>query len=620
MFKKILFVMLFVLPTLYATAQRWNLASDGSIVWHPKGDLPHNDHIEMSGEQTSMVLRWGVDEKGCFHAERSLVFPMLRVLPNDTHASLMSRFSTDFASMLAINTNPVGFNASALQYEKVTSISLNGALIVNSLWSFNSVGAGASYSENPSPVVQMTRTIFPSREKAAICERYVVKNISQKPFEVTVPEFSSIITTDQSKSPVSQSYVFHTELQGCGNFKLLPNDSLIFDAVIQAYRVGEDPRNLNVGDEYESRMEFVRQEIANNLFLETPDPIIDAQFRFAKLRASESIFKTKGGYMHSPGGECYYAAVWANDQAEYVNPFFPFLGYDIGNESALNSFQHFARFTYPDYKAIPSSIISEGDDIWDGAGDRGDASMIAYGAARYALSMGLKEQAEELWPLIEWSLEYCRRNLLPEGVVASDTDELENRFPAGIANLCTSTLYYDALRSTVYLATELGKPTKVVRQYKAQADAMEKSIEKYFGGNVGGYETYRYFDGNVKLRSWICMPLITGLKGREEGTVRALLGPELMTEDGLLTEEGSTTFWDRSTLYALRGIYIAGETDKATEFLHHYSQRRLLADHVPYPIEAWPEGQQRHLSAESGLYCRVITEGLFESADRISFI
>lgn len=45
--------------------------------------------------------------------------------------------------------------------------------------------------------------------------------------------------------------------------------------------------------------------------------------------------------------------------------------------------------------------------------------------------------------------------------------------------------------------------------------------------------------------------------------------------------------------------------------LHRYSQRRLLGDHVPYPIEAWPEGSQRHLSAESGLYCRIVTEGLF---------
>jgi cellobiose phosphorylase len=55
----------------------------------------------------------------------------------------------------------------------------------------------------------------------------------------------------------------------------------------------------------------------------------------------------------------------------------------------------------------------------------------------------------------------------------------------------------------------------------------------------------------------------------------------------------------------------AGETNKALDFLHYYSERRLLGDHVPYPVEAYPEGNQRHLSAESGLYCRVFTEGLF---------
>jgi cellobiose phosphorylase len=32
---------------------------------------------------------------------------------------------------------------------------------------------------------------------------------------------------------------------------------------------------------------------------------------------------------------------------------------------------------------------------------------------------------------------------------------------------------------------------------------------------------------------------------------------------------------------------------------------------VPYPVEAWPEGNQRHLAAESALYCRIFTEGLF---------
>ena len=42
-----------------------------------------------------------------------------------------------------------------------------------------------------------------------------------------------------------------------------------------------------------------------------------------------------------------------------------------------------------------------------------------------------------------------------------------------------------------------------------------------------------------------------------------------------------------------------------------YSATRLLGVHVPYAVEAWPEGGQRHLSAESALYGRIVTEGIF---------
>ena len=138
------------------------------------------------------------------------------------------------------------------------------------------------------------------------------------------------------------------------------------------------------------------------------------------------------------------------------------------------------------------------------------------------------------------------------------------------------------------LGRELGVESAQTARYAAQAGVLARAIDAHFGGEVGGYDTYRYYAGNTLLRSWICMPLIVGLKERSEGTVRALLGPELMTDDGLLTQQGSSTFWDRSTLYALRGIYNVGQADRATELLHRYSQRRLLGDHVPYPIEAWP--------------------------------
>ena len=69
--------------------------------------------------------------------------------------------------------------------------------------------------------------------------------------------------------------------------------------------------------------------------------------------------------------------------------------------------------------------------------------------------------------------------------------------------------------------------------------------------------------------------------------------------------------WDRSLLYAFRGVFAAGVGDCVSDKFLEYSRTRLLGEHVPYPVEAWPDGGSRHLSAESALYCRVVTEGFF---------
>jgi hypothetical protein len=339
--------------------------------------------------------------------------------------------------------------------------------------------------------------------------------------------------------------------------------------------------------------------------------VLNEAFAFAKVRATESIFATRGGLMHGPGGGRYYAAIWANDQAEYANPFFGFLGEGNPRASALNAFRHFARFMNPDYTAIPSSIIAEGTGTWNGAKDRGDQAMIAYGASRFALASGVRDQAEELWPLIEWCLEYLKRKTTADGVIASDSDELENRFPSGRANLNTSSLTYDALLSAAMLGQSLGRPKAVLDDYRARAAALRAAIGRYFGATIDGFATYRYYDGNTTLRAWIATPLTVGIDDRARGTTDALFSPRLWTKDGLATEEGEPDFWDRSTLYALRGVLAAGDTSRAMERLSAYTHRRLLGEHVPYAVEAYPEGGQAHLAAESALYCRIFTEGLF---------
>ena len=592
--KKFLFVFLFwtlVCGGTLSAQNRWSINPDGSISWNVKDRIPHYDHIEMSGLKVSTVLRYGVNADGSFELNKSMVWPILRTIPNNTHASLMRRFAWNATDMVAVN-------GQSLSGEKVNKITLDGKMTVES---------AIGLSRNAK--AELTRIIFPAVAKPAVYEKYILRNTGSSPLTAEVPESRAVINTDPEKG-VDGSYKLVSEIIGVATKQLQPKEELVFYAAITGYKNGEAELKPDVEKELQERKELIAG-FWDNLILETPDPVVNTMFAFAKIRGAESIYDTKGGLMHGPGGESYYAAIWANDQAEYINPFFPYLGYGAGNGSALNSFKHFARFMNPEYEKIPSSIIAEGIDVWGGAGDRGDAAMVAYGASRYALARGDKAEAEELWPLIEWCLEYCHRNLNDKGVVASDSDELEGRFPAGKANLCTSSLYYDALRSAVYLGKDLKKPFSVLSAYEKQARDLRENMENYFGAKVEGFDTYQYYEGNDVLRSWICIPLTVGIFDRKEGTINALFSPRLWTENGLLTQAGSETFWDRSTLYALRGVYACGATEKATEYLKFYSNQRLLGDHVPYAIEAWPEGSQRHLSAESGLYGRIITEGMF---------
>ena len=449
--------------------------------------------------------------------------------------------------------------------------------------------------------------MFPSADKTCVIEQWAVVNLGDNEAFV---EVGGVDLRDDDTG-VYGDYVLRTYLVPSSPAAMLkPGGVLDFAVLFLAHVMPPLTLVDDVPAEHRAREERVR-EVANPLRLETPDPVLDRAFRLAKFRAAESIFETAMGNVHSPGGGSYYGGVWANDQAEYAGPFFPFLGDPLANAASLNAYRIFASAMTDDFtQNIPSSFEVEGDVRIHAGGDRGDAAMVAYGAARFALALGDLAVARELMSAVDWCLEYCRRKTNAHGVVESDTDELEGRFPTGKANLSTSTLAYGGLRSGADLARALGDAAKA-DEYGRRADALEQAIEDYFGARVEGFETYRYYDGNTTLRSWIALPLTMGILRRKAGTIAALFSPRLWAPDGLATEAGDNVFWDRATLYALRGVFAAGETETALRYLAAYSRRRLLGEHVPYPVEAYPEGGQAHLSAESALFCRVITEGLF---------
>jgi len=570
---------------------RWQI--DGNAIRWQVRDV-HRDQLEMSGRQVSAVIDYGSQSDGSLLLARTVVWPMLRTIPDDTHASLIRKFGTEASPAIEIDGQAVGS-------ERLRQVRFDGRLALQS---------------DLAPGLTLTRTLTPSPAEPALVERLELANNGQTARRYSFHALDLSETTPAEKG-THGAYVIEVRAPA-NEGELAPGARMHVD-VIYSGRLQNEALYVDGDEALQERARKVAQW-RGNLVLETPEPVLDAMFAFSKVRAAESIFATRGGLLHGPGGTRYYAAIWANDQAEYINPFFPYLGDRAGVQSALTSFGMFARYMNAEYKPIPSSIIAEGRSYWNGAGDRGDCAMISYGASQFALAQGDSSTARRLLPLIDWCLEFTRLQRDAQGIVHSDSDELEGRFPAGKANLSTNVLAYGGLQGAARLVAALGDAQRAT-QLRQEAEQQRGAIERYFGARMAGFDTYRYYDGNEKLRAWIALPLALGITERQQGTVDALLSPQLWSENGVLTEAGDKTFWDRATLYALRGLLKAGELERTMPYLRYYSNRRLLGEHVPYAVEAWPEGQQRHLSAESGLYGRVVTEGLFgiEAASLRSF-
>ena len=565
---------------------------------HPED---HSDFIEMSGLYASAIITYGICE-GKLTLERHSVFPMLRIFPNNTHGSWQFDIPEERIPVVTADGKPVT--------EYPSGIILDGTLEI--------------ISRDDEAGLLVTRTLFASPDQTALCELVEYENMSGRPLTLTA-EGTETAQIARVRGPHGLLIAERTaRLEGLTDGILEPGATAVMH-IAYTGRIAHQPTPaVNVEKALADRRARVNA-LTEPLTLSTGNDILDTMFHFAKIRAGESIFRTRSGDVHSPGGGSYYAAVWCNDQAEYAGPWQAWTGDEIQLNAAYNGYAWYYPHMDDRYEPIPSSIIAEGLDIWNGAGDRGDAAMYLFGASRYALVSRRLGENNALWNAIQWCAEYNIRmmdNEIHKGLIPSDRDELEGRLPAGKINLSTNMLALGGFRTAAALADELGEPA-LAERYREAAKTIDAETESYFTAEIRGFDTYKYYAENTTLRSWICLPLCMDVATHAKGTAAAITSPYLYSEAGQLSEEGTNVAWDRSTLYGLRGMYraavILSENDPAegkdlrkiaTDYLVDYCEKRLIGDHVPYAIEAYPEGGKRHLSAESALFCQIITEGI----------
>ena len=145
---------------------RWTIDSiTNTIVMDAASNAPHKDHIEMSGQRAAVVYYWGIDEEGRYYCEYHHVFPLLRMVPNKTSSFFPYNHTTDVAGMIKADGKVPDF--------KAVKVELDGTLRV-----IETTGT-----------LELSRVNFPSTTDQAVYEMFYVKNISDKPVKLEVPDY-----------------------------------------------------------------------------------------------------------------------------------------------------------------------------------------------------------------------------------------------------------------------------------------------------------------------------------------------------------------------------------------------------------------------------------------------
>ncbi len=445
-----------------------------------------------------------------------------------------------------------------------------------------------------------TRTVYPSLRNPVVIDEWQLRNVTSKSLKVDFP------TSDKVTSATEKTALGWTS-QGPASVVVKPGDTASWVVCLQASAKDQPPQVVEVAAERAARLALSEAAWRGPGRLETPEPLLDQAFALQKLHVLECPIETIKGVIVHNGSLTYSPGIWANDPVEYSSPLFPFFGDAELNRASMGMYRVWLDHCRKS-GTVPFPGSFEGPALKLTQRERGDDAMVLYGLAKFLLFQGDRAAAEEMWPLIEFSAASVLSHTTADGIVASQTDEMEDRYPTGNANLSTSSLAYGGYRLAARLAQSLGKP--VAAEFDQRAEVLRKGIESYFGAEMEGFKTYRYYKENTTLRGWILLPLAMGITERQDATVAALMSDKLWPHRkqgaDILAESTRPTEWGRETYYALRVLFKAGRTEEALDLTRRVVKAQIFGPKGPYPDE-----DAIDMLCPGSLYPRVFTEGMF---------
>ena len=486
----------------------------------------------------------------------------------------------------------VQINGQPLKFESPTTATFDGMLTF-------------TYPEDQGVVA--IRKLYPSNTKPLVIEQWRLRNNTTEPIKVTISGNRREVP-GAFRGKVEESGIIVELISPAVKSTIRPGEALWFSQRLQCKLASYPDIKVDLDAEHRDRRTLAEAAFRGPGRLETPDPTLDLAFALQKFHVLENPVDTYKGVITHNSSLQYSPGIWANDPVEYSSPIFPFFGDPQLNEASLNMYRIWQDYCQKNgIDPFPGSF--EHPDLRLVQRHRGDNAMVLYALPKFLLFLGDRKAAEELWPLVEFSAKSVEKHKTADGIIASRTDEMEGRYPTGTANLSTSALAYGGYCNAARLAHALGKMA-TAKEFEKRADALRKAIEIYFGADVEGFRTYRYFKGNTTLRGWILLPLAMGITERQQSTVDALvsdkLWPNRLKGGDILAESTRETEWARETYYALRVLFKAGRTEEALKLTQCVVKAQIFGNEGPYPDE-----DAIDMLCPGSLYPRVFTEGMF---------
>ncbi|MGA2031309.1 MAG: hypothetical protein ABSG68_03560, partial [Thermoguttaceae bacterium] len=556
----------------------WQIDASGAAVCDLSPSRPASCALEMHGQRvmihvelpTPLDADWKMD----------LGWPILRA-PSDLRGGIVAVSRKDLP--------PIVVNGAALGKAKRKGYRYDGVLTVH------------DEAENG---IRVSCAVFPSVTVRAAMEQWTLENTGSLPVTVRIDSSRQILA--KPVDALDRPSLLERRVDGVAGKRVAPGERTTWTVVYTLRQSSAAAVTPDVAREKAARQAlFLKAQ--RSMALRTPDPMLDGTFAWAKMRLLEAPVESIKGLVQGTGTRSYLGGVWANDNVEYAAPACPYLADATLNLACNNMFDL--------WRSDPAASISpsyESYRLHKVGSDRGDQAMMMYGLSNYLLALGDADTAAKFWPLLAKAAGLTKAATDARGIVASRTDELEGRYPTGKANLSTSSLAYGGYRAAARLALALGK-TAEADDYQARAAALSQAIESYFGAEVEGYKTYRYFDGCDVLRGWISLPVAMGILQRKEATVAALFSAKLWCEDPLRPDAGTKVVssdkggaWPRETYYALRAAFQAGATPLALQKTRAAVRSAMLGPAGPYMDEDGGD-----LLSPNVLYVLVIADGLF---------